>query len=105
MRGNTLLNFNKSYFCFKKKLNFLFQNIFFKILVYILTEVYILTGVWSVHWIAGSRVSDRLICVFNRFNFNWALALTQPELLSAHDSTRSGFKNTARNIASIQNWI
>ena len=57
--------------------------------------------VWPVHWVAGFRVFDGLIGVFNWFNFSWVLALTQLGLFSVHGSIWSnrqfgpGFENTA----------
>ena len=50
---------------------------------------YIQTGVWPVHWVAGFRIFDGSIGIFNWFDFSWVLALTQPGLFSVHGSTRS----------------
>ena len=41
---------------------------------------YIQIGVWPVHWVAGSRVFDGSVRIFDWFNFSWVLALTQPGL-------------------------
>ena len=79
MRDDTLLSFSKSYFYLKRLKNCFINKI-------------LATGVWPVHWIAGSQVFNGSIGVFNCFDFSWILALTQHGLFSVHGSTRSGFR-------------